>query len=198
MNPDPLPVDLDRAVLDTLKEVHNRGAELYNAGEHAAAYRLYQGGLIVAKPFLAYRPKQQSAVQEGLDQIDQSQADPKLKAFRLHEVIDQIRAELKSERKGTFSHLPPAEAAVSGVVNVGGTPMAGVAIAFIPAKTTKSLATVKSSNDGRFQLTTTMPIGAYLVTLVGKGIPEHYTQPDTTPIKADLKAGINSLMFDAN
>jgi hypothetical protein len=190
--------DHDKAVLDTLKDVHNRGAELYNAGEHAAAFRLYQGGLIVAKPFLAHREKQQAAIKEGLDQIERSQADAKLKAFRLHEVIEQIRTDLKDELKKKADRENPAEAAVTGSVAVAGMPTANIAIAFVPAKTTKPLATAKSADDGRFHISTTLPIGAYFVTLVGPGVPEHFAKPETTPLKADLKAGVNTLNFDAN
>lgn len=190
--------DHDKAVLDTLKDVHNRGAELYNTGDHVSAFRLYQGGLIVAKPFLAHRPKQQAAIQEGLDQIDRSQAEAKLKAFRLHEVIDQIRSELKAELKQRTDRENPAEAAVSGLASVAGRPAGNVAIAFVPARTTKPLATARSADDGRYQIATTLPIGAYFVTLTGPGVPEQFAKPETTPLKADLKAGVNTLNFDAS
>ena len=36
---------LDQAAADALKEVHNRGADLYNRGDPAAAYRMYEGAL---------------------------------------------------------------------------------------------------------------------------------------------------------
>lgn len=190
--------DHDKFVLDTLKDVHNRGAELYNVGDHASAFRLYQGGLIVAKPFLAHRPQQQDTIREGLEQIDRSQAEAKLKAFRLHEVIDQIRSELKAALKQRSDRERPAEAAVSGIIAVMGQPTADVAVSFVPARTTKPLATARSEHDGRYQIATTLPIGAYFVTLVGPGVPEYYAKPDTTPLKADLKAGINTLHFDAS
>lgn len=189
--------DHDKAVLDTLKDVHNRGAELYNAGDHTGAFRLYQGGLIVAKPFLAHRTKQREAIREGLEQVDKSNADPKLKAFRLHEVIEQIRGELKDELKKQVDRENPAEAAVSGRVTVAGRPNHSVTVAFVPAAAKKVLASTKCNADGSFNVPTTLPIGAYFVTLVGEGVPDHFTKPETTPLKADLKAGVNALTFDA-
>src|SRR5262245_24177238 len=37
----------DKQASEALRDVHDRGAELYNAGDAAAGYRMYQGGLIV-------------------------------------------------------------------------------------------------------------------------------------------------------
>lgn len=197
MTPTLRTTDLDKNVLDTLKEVHNRGAELYNVGDHVGAFRIYQGGLIVAKPFLAHRAKQQETIREGLEQIEKSNADPKLKAFRLHEVIEQIRGELKDELKKAADQVNPAEAAATGRVTFAGKPAGGVAVSFVPANAKLAMATTKSGPDGGFQFATTLPVGTYLVTLVGEEIPANYAKPETTPLKADLKAGVNTLSFDA-
>lgn len=189
--------DLDRIVLTSLKEVHNTGAELYNDGRHAEALRMYQGGLIVAKPLLDHRPKQQAEIQEGLDQVLKSNADAKLKAFRLHEVIEQIRGELKEAAKQAAIAVKPLEAAAAGKITIGGKPAGVVAIAFIPANTTKALATAKSDDQGSFNVATALTVGSFLVTLNGDGIPSKYTKHETTPLRAELKAGVNSLTFDA-
>ncbi|QEL15978.1 hypothetical protein [Limnoglobus roseus] len=189
--------DLDRIVLASLKEVHNKGAELYNAGDHAGALRLYQGGLIVAKPLLDHRAKQQTEIHEGLDQVTKSTADVKLKAFRLHEVIEQVRGDLKEEAKLAAASEKPAEAAASGKVTLNGKPTAGVTVAFIPVGTTKALGTAKAGEDGTFHAATALNVGTYLVTLVGDGMPAKFTKPETTPLRAELKAGVNSLVFDA-
>src|SRR5438105_2687128 len=51
-----------RALRDSLKEVVNTGADLFNKqGDHAGCYRLYQGALLSIKPFLA------PAVQSDID-----------------------------------------------------------------------------------------------------------------------------------
>lgn len=189
--------DHDKAVLDTLKDVHNRGAELYNAGDHVGAFRIYQGGLIVAKPFLAHRSKQQEAIREGLEQIEKSNADPKLKAFRLHEVIEQIRGDLKDELKKQAERDRPGEAAVTGTVALLGKPFGNVLVSFVPTAAKKALATVKGNAEGSFHVATTLPAGSYLVTLAGEGVPDAYSKVETTPLKAELKAGVNTLTFDA-
>lgn len=187
---------LDKMLLDTLKAIHNRGAELYNQGEHSAAFRLYQGGLIVAKPFLAHRVKQQSAIEEGLDQVEKSNADPRLKAFRLHEVIEQIRNDLKDDRKKQIKKANPVEAAVGGEVSIEQRPADHIMVAFFPDKATIHLATVRTDSEGRFQCATTLPVGKYVVTFVGEGIPESYTTWSTSPVTIELKSGVNTLRFN--
>src|SRR5262245_7612461 len=57
---------LDRAIADSLKDVHNRGADVHNAGDPIGAWRMYQGALITVKPFLAHRPDAQKAIDDGL------------------------------------------------------------------------------------------------------------------------------------
>ena len=61
------PKAFDKLVVDALKEVHNRGADLYNVGkDFAGAYRMYEGGLIAVRPLLGHRPDEQKAIDEGL------------------------------------------------------------------------------------------------------------------------------------
>src|SRR6476620_1299211 len=95
MTPDPIAA-ADRRTLETLKAVHNRGADLYNAGEHAAAFRLYQGALLVARGFLDHCPPVLKVIDDGLHEVEATEAGARLKAFRLHEVIEQVRADLKA------------------------------------------------------------------------------------------------------
>src|SRR5258708_22868568 len=42
----------DRLTLDTLTAIHNRGAALFNNGDPAGCYRLFQGALIAVRPVL--------------------------------------------------------------------------------------------------------------------------------------------------
>ena len=58
--------DHDQIVVSILKEVHNRGAELYNRGDAAGCYRMYEGALVTVKAFLTHRP----AVQKVIDAAD--------------------------------------------------------------------------------------------------------------------------------
>lgn len=93
---DPVPpAELDKAVRDALQDVHNRGADLYNqAKDYPAAYRLYEGGVRVAKPLLTHRPASQKRIDAGLAAAEK-EADPARRAFLLHETIEAVRAELK-------------------------------------------------------------------------------------------------------
>jgi hypothetical protein len=85
----------DKAVIDSLREVHNRGADLYNtSNDHAAAYRLYQGALEAVRPLLAHRPDAQKMIDSGLAAAAK-EGDTDRKAFVLHETIENVRKELK-------------------------------------------------------------------------------------------------------
>ncbi len=198
MNQVPQSKEQDRVVLDTLREVHNQGAELYNSGDHVGALRLYQGGLIVAKAFLAHREKQHAAIQEGLEQIQKSQADPKLKAFRLHEVLEQVRSEMKADLRKPVDRNQKSEAAVTGRLTRNGQPLAGITLSLIPAASKLPMATVRSQEDGTFRVPTSVTNGQYCITLAGDGVPENYNKVETTPLKADLKEGVNTLNLSVN
>lgn len=97
--------DLDKLALDVLKDVHNRGANLNNTGNADACYYMYEGGLRVVKPFLAHRPQLQKIIDTGLDEVTKTEGT-KIKAFRLHEVIEQVRTELKKELKKAPASTP--------------------------------------------------------------------------------------------
>lgn len=94
----PLPTDpntFDRLVVDTLRDVHNLGAELYNTSrDYAGTYRLYHGALLTVRPLLSHRPAVQQRIEQGLQEVER---EPTLahKAFYLHVVIEDIRSELK-------------------------------------------------------------------------------------------------------
>lgn len=77
-----------------LREVINRGADLYNAGDPAGCYRLFQGALMVTKLQLAGRPELQQAVDAGLVDADR-QRSPAGRAQALRRVLDKIRDAFK-------------------------------------------------------------------------------------------------------
>jgi hypothetical protein len=85
----------DKAVIDSLRAIHNKGADLYNTGkDYAAAYRLYQGALESMKPLLAHRPDAQKQIDGGLTAAEK-EIDAARKAFILHETIENVRKHLK-------------------------------------------------------------------------------------------------------
>src|SRR5438067_376673 len=46
----------DGVIFTNLRDVINRGVDLYNAGDAAACYRLYEGSLLTVRPFLDNHP----------------------------------------------------------------------------------------------------------------------------------------------
>jgi hypothetical protein len=86
----------DKLVVDTLRDVHNLGADLYNEKKQPeAAYRMYQGALITVRPLLAHRPAAQKIIDDGFAAADKEPVIA-LKAFKLHETIEGVRSYLKN------------------------------------------------------------------------------------------------------
>ena len=106
---------------------------------------------------------------------------------------------------------------VTGTVRVQGKPIANASVSF-QSQDGKVSAGGVTDTEGKFQLTTYTngdgaPIGNYVVTVAVSGvreiepgvldpniqptvpIPANYSQPDTTPLKAEVKAG-ESNSFD--
>jgi hypothetical protein len=91
----------DKLVVDSLRDVHNKGADLFNESkDFMGTYRMYQGALLTVKPLLAHRPAAQKLIAEGLaaaeKELTQSQ-----KAFKLHETIEAIRTMLRTPVEAT-------------------------------------------------------------------------------------------------
>lgn len=86
----------DKLIVDTLRDVHNTGAELYNnSRDFAGTYRMYQGALLTARPFLAHHPAAQKLIDDGLANAE-NEPLVSLKAFKLHETIEGVRSMLKA------------------------------------------------------------------------------------------------------
>jgi hypothetical protein len=95
---DPKPAEgkaYDKLVVDTLRDVHNKGADLYNeAKDFVGAYRIYQGALLTVRPLMAHQPSIQKAIDTGLADAEK-EPNLALKAFKLHETIEAVRSKLK-------------------------------------------------------------------------------------------------------
>lgn len=190
---------LDLAVADTLKEVHNRGAELYNRGDHGGAYRLYEGALSSVRPFVAHRPAVLKAIDDGLSETAKSDG-PKVQAFRLHEVIEQVRADLKAEvakaaEAKPAAPEPPAKPAdtpkaaakfallLEGTLTYRGKPLvADVTIVSLDQKVPRVF-TATATDAGKFEFADALPGGQYAVMITGKGVPAKYTTVGTSPLR---------------
>lgn len=97
----------DKLVVDALRDVHNRGADLYNTvKDFEAAFRMYQGGLVAVRPLLAHRPAAQKLIEEGIAAADK-EPTPARKAFKLHETIEAVRKYLKDANEPTIKSIDP-------------------------------------------------------------------------------------------
>lgn len=180
MTPDPTAAT-DKRVLETLKAVHNRGAELYNAGDHAAALRLYQGALLVARAFLDHRPAVRQVIDDGLHEVEASESPVRLKAFRLHEVIEQTRADLKAVWQAAKA-AAAGNGRLTGVVAAGGRPLPHVTV-ILAGPGGQTVATTATAADGSFTLPA--PPGEYGVIVTGPGVPTDPSPPQPVEVRPD-------------
>jgi serine/threonine protein kinase len=100
---------LDAKVFIALRDVINRGSHLYNDGDPAACYRLYEGSLMTLRPLLDSRPDLQKAIADDLARVER---DPTMwrRAFTLRGVLDKIRAAVNPKKdKKPDETLPPAK-----------------------------------------------------------------------------------------
>jgi hemoglobin len=100
---DAAPLDrkaLDTRVADSLRDVINHGADLYNSGDWAACYRLYEGALMGLKPLLEHRPELQRAIDTGLATARGNPSADR-RAFDLRFVIDKIRGDIRGVKAAT-------------------------------------------------------------------------------------------------
>jgi hemoglobin len=88
---------LDESVYKTLKDVINRGADLYNSGDRAACYHLYEGALLALKPLLDHRPDAQKTISTGLSDAERM-ASITDRAFALRGIIDKVRSDIHPKK----------------------------------------------------------------------------------------------------
>jgi hemoglobin len=85
---------LDKQLYDAFKDMHNRAADLYNTGDANGCYRMFQGGLLMARPLLAHRPEVQQLLDQGVQEADRLASIPQ-RAQKLHKTIEAMRERLK-------------------------------------------------------------------------------------------------------
>jgi hypothetical protein len=99
----------DKLVVDSLRDVHNRGADLYNTSkDFVGTYRMYQGALEAVRPLLAHRPETQKIIETGLAAADK-EVDAARKAFVLHDTIEAARKNLKTGGAAPKPEPPPVK-----------------------------------------------------------------------------------------
>lgn len=82
---------LDRELNRSLRDVINRGADLYNGGDPAGCYQLFRGALMAARPALG--ADVQKSVEAALADAERA-PDPRRKAWLLRRSLDDVRAQL--------------------------------------------------------------------------------------------------------
>lgn len=102
----------EQQISDALRDMHNKAADLFNVNkDYAGAYRMFQGGLYVARPLLQSRPDVQQLLDQGLQEAERTASMPE-RAMRLHRTIEEMRSKLRptAEQKPADSKPPAAPA----------------------------------------------------------------------------------------
>jgi hypothetical protein len=100
------PKAIDTALYNTLREVINKGADMYNSGDMTGCYRLFEGALLTARPMLAHRPELQKSIAKALASADRDPVTFR-RAFALRASLDKIRVELNPNPKKDVKLPPP-------------------------------------------------------------------------------------------
>ncbi len=196
--------EVDRQLYDVLREIHNRGADLYDTGDRAGTYRMFQGTLLTARALLAHRPGDQKFIDDGMDAAEKL-STPAMKAYSLHEVIDNLRKRIKPTGSGELLTVPPREQnleppmakepvkfkppldGMGGAVHWKGAPLADVELMFVSRERAEpQIYETKTNSDGLFMVRKMRP-GKYTVLLerIRENklmLPERYRSTQTSPL----------------
>ncbi len=167
---------LDRIAIDVLKEMHDKGAVLYNAGDAAGSLKVYNTTLLSVKPFLQHRPAIQKSIDSGITEAEKSDT-VKLQAYRLHELIERIRVDLKPVKK-----RPP----LTGVLKLDGQPLAQATITI--AGKGRAFTTITDA-QGKYSYTHELPYGEYTVLVKGTAVPAKFNTSETSGLLLEVAPG---------
>ena len=176
--------DLVRIAIDVLKEMHNRGAELYNAGEPSGCLKIYGTALLTVKPFLKHRPSIQKSIDAGIADVEKSEG-AKLQAYKMHELIEKIRSDL--QKREPAGETGPT--VLSGTITLDGKKLAE---ATITVTSGKRAFTTSTNTEGVYSFADSLPPGDYSAIVTGAGVPEHYRTVGSAGIVIKVVAGKNT------
>src|SRR6266568_6000175 len=89
--------EIDRRLADSLRDVINIGAKIYNEnGDVEGCYRVYEGALTTALPLLDHRPELKRSVEDALARARKLPAVED-RAIALRGALDAIRAAIKRD-----------------------------------------------------------------------------------------------------
>jgi hypothetical protein len=214
----------NQRLAEALLELHEVGRTLYNDGDYAGGYRIYQGGLMAARRMLADRPDLQKLISDGMAVADRQPAVDR-RAFRLHELIETLRVELARPTKAA-EHLtvPPRTVApgtkpetkpdtkpsakvgevkdgVVGRVIWQGQPLVGVDVAFVTlGQRPPRVYETTTGPQGGYAIAG-LPPGRYVILITAgpkaavKKLPDRYATSTTSPLTFEVKAAGEKLDF---
>lgn len=215
-DPKPLPdaKAFDALVVDTLREVHDRGADLYNTKkDYVGTYRLYQGSLLTVKPLLAHRPEAQKLVEGGLAAAEK-ESDPATRAYLLHKTIEDLRTHIRSTPATTATPKvipeakkldekkpdpPMVKTTLNGTVTFDGKLVATGAITFVSLDQPKPRVVSAAIKDGKYEVELAPGKFAVSVSAPKDGqetLPQKFTTTDTSGLTVAVKAGMNASNID--
>jgi hypothetical protein len=205
------PQYVERQLYDVLRELHNRGADLYDTGDRAGSYRMFQATLLTARALLAHRPEDQKFIDDGMDAAEKMSTIGS-KAYSLHEVIDNLRKRIKPKAASEELSIPPREAkattvppkeikveapkekefkppldGMGGTVYWKGQALADAELMFVSRdRAVPQIYEAKTDAEGRFTMRLMRP-GKYTVLLehsrnIKAVLPERYKTVQTSPL----------------
>lgn len=209
----------DRLIIETLRDVHNRGAALYNdSKDYAGCYRFYEGTIRTIRPLLAHRPAIQKLIDDDMKKVEAMES-AREKAFRLHEMIESVRGKLKdtaqppptppSPKSAPGSGSPPpvsltgvpaaplSASAIQGTVTLDGVPADGAELMFISLdRDQPRIFSVTSSSFGRYTLSPAPPAGSYIVTATGPGVPAKFGTTSESGLRVRIAGASDRIDFN--
>jgi len=169
------PGAIDAMVNKTLREIILRGAPIYNAGEFAGCYHLYEGSLIALRPLLGHRPELQKEIDGALILATRT-TEVQKQAWVLRETMNKVMSEVAT---GTT---------VRGTVTMDKVPLTGGKVILWNGER----AYIGAVKKGEYQIDK-VPTGAFKVVIDDERgtikIDPKYADPETTPLSLKITDG---------
>ena len=102
---------IDQRIFTRLRQVLVEGVTVFNRGDHAECYRLFEGALLAVSPLIDHRPELQARIESELKRVEGLRS-PVEKSFALRKVIDEVRAAIRKDllaKAGKRTAAPAAQ-----------------------------------------------------------------------------------------
>jgi hypothetical protein len=98
---------IDQDLHLALRDVINLGADIFNQGDQAGCYRLFQGSLMTARSQLGHHPEVQKLIDDGLTRTEQGSTGKR--AWVLRKLLDDVRDKINPNPKKSTEKTKPGE-----------------------------------------------------------------------------------------